>query len=157
MATPKDAERTGAEAARGPGLAKARATLLSETTSVRTSDAVWREAFAEADVLSEGAVRDETEGRVWYGSTSLLVPLDARLTAPYEPHALAERDLHARLRATRIARAEAQVRAPASLGTIQCELRFSKDPRGLRVDVDVEAALIESPKRRESRGPARPE
>jgi len=155
MATPKDAERSAGAA--GPGLAKTKTSLLTLTSSVRTSDAVWREAFAEADVVSEGAVREEPEGRVWFGSTSLIVALDARLTAPYAPHTLAERDLHARLRASRRARAEAQVRAPASLGKTQCELRFSAHPRGLRVDVEVEAALIERPKRRANPGPERSE
>jgi hypothetical protein len=142
MARPEDLERTALP--QGPGLAKAHPALVTTTSSVRTSDGVWRDAFALADSVSEGGVRQEREGRVWYGSTSLILPLDARQTAPYEPHTLAERDLHARLRATRIASREAQVRAPASLGTVKCELRFSSHPRGLRVDVDVEAALIES-------------
>lgn len=151
MAPPKDADAVR-EGARGPGIAKARTPLLTTATHVRTSDAVWREAFARADVVSEGAVRDEAEGPVWYGSTSLIVTLDPSLAAPYELYAVAERDLHARLRATRIARAEAQVRAPASLGKTQCEIRFLAHPRGLRVDVEVEAALIVRPKRSASSG-----
>lgn len=154
MAPNEDAEPTPAP--NGPGLAKAKPAFLATTTNVRTSDVVWREAFETADTMSEGAVRDEATGRVWYGTTSLFVSLDPRLTAPYEPHVLASIDLHARLRATRIATSEAKVRAPASLGPVHCELRFSPHSRGLRVDVEVEAALIESPKR-VVRGRARPE
>ena len=151
MARPEDHDRVALP--EGPGLAKAKPTLMltAYEPRVRTSDAAWREAFSRADIMSEGAVRDEREGRVWYGTTSLLVPLDRALTAPYAPHALAERDLHVRLRVTRIARCEAQVRAPASLGPVKCDLRFSSHPGGLRVDVEVEAALIENRTRRPRR------
>lgn len=138
----------------GPGLAKGKPTLLvtgSTAGQVRTNDAAWRGAFAAADALSEGAVRDELEGRVWYGTTSLIVPLDPGVTAPFDPAELAARDVHARLRAVRVASREAQVRAPGSLGPVKCELRFSSHERGLRVDVDVEAALIEAPARRSRR------
>ncbi len=135
---------------RGPGLARGRKgpPLALVGARVRTSDAAWREAFTGADALSEGAVRTEPEGRVWYGTTSLILALDPRETAPFDAAGLAERDVHARLRAVRIARREAQCRAPATLGPVKCELRFSPHRRGLRVDVEVEASLIEAPLRR---------
>ncbi|MBK6459469.1 MAG: hypothetical protein IPF92_00440 [Myxococcales bacterium] len=140
----------------GPGLAKSRASLLLHAPApgrVRTCDAAWRELFDRADVVSEGGVRDEPGGEVWYGTTSALLRVDASLAAPFEPSALAERDLHARLRAVRLARREALSRAPSTLGPLRCELRFSTHPRGLRVDVEVEAALIEAPARRGAGGP----
>jgi hypothetical protein len=133
----------------GPGLAKSRASLLLHGLGrVRTCDSGWRELFDRADVVSEGAVREEPGAEVWYGTTSALLPVEASQTAPFEPAALAERDLHARLRAVRLARREALSRAPSPLGTIRCELRFSTHPGGLRVDAEVEAALIEAPARR---------
>jgi hypothetical protein len=65
--------------------------------------------------------------------------------------AVAERDVHVRTRAIRAAVREAAVRAAADtglgagsrLGRSQCEIRFAVDPRGVRIDVDVQAPLIE--------------
>jgi hypothetical protein len=91
--------------------------------------------------MSEGGVRSEAHGRVWYGSTSLILPTpkeDAALLA-----VVAARDVHVRVRAVRAAHREACSRAPARLGRIACEIRVSADPRGVRIDVDVQAPLIE--------------
>jgi hypothetical protein len=57
--------------------------------------------------------------------------------------ALAEKDLHVHLHALRYAHREAQSRAPGSIGRTSCDVRFRFDPRGLRIDVDVQAPLIE--------------
>src|SRR5271154_3533689 len=87
-----------------PGLAKARLVPLVVARRIlllRTSDASWRDLLERADIVSEGRVREEAQGRVWYGSTSLILPsqnLDASLVA-----AIADRDVHLRLRALRIA------------------------------------------------------
>jgi hypothetical protein len=108
---------------------------------VRASDARWRQLFQRADVVSEGSVRVETHGRTWYGSTSLILAAggaDASFLA-----ALAERDVHVRVRAMRTAHREACLRAPARLGRFVCEIRVATDPRGVRIDVDVQAPLIE--------------
>jgi hypothetical protein len=108
---------------------------------LRAADPAWHLLFDRADTVSEGGVRDEAHGRVWYGSTSLILPTrsdEAALLA-----ALAARDVHVRLRAMRAARREACSRAPCRLGRIACEVRFSADSRGVRVDVDVQAPLIE--------------
>ncbi len=127
-----------------PGLAKARGlpfVLARSAVLVRTLDPRWREAFDHADVVSEGSVREEAEGRFWYGSTSLIVPVgpeDAAYLA-----AVAERNPHVRLRAVRTAHREAACRAPGGLGRFCCEIRVSADPGGLRIDVDVQAPLIE--------------
>ncbi len=68
-----------------------------------------------------------------------LVPVDKRV----EALRVGERDVHVRLRAVRIAHREALHRAPAPLGTATCEMRFMLDPEGLRIDVDLQAPLIE--------------
>jgi hypothetical protein len=130
----------------GPGLAKARELPLvveRRTRLVRTPDASWRALFECADVVSEGGVRSEAHGRVWYGSTSLILPTrdkgDGALLV-----ALAARDLNVRVRAMRAALREASLRAPSRLGRISCEIRVTEDPRGVRIDVDVQAPLIET-------------
>jgi hypothetical protein len=128
----------------GPGLAKARAVplvLVRQPVLVRSSDSRLRDLFARADVVSEGDVRDEPGGRVWYGSTSLILPADDR-DSPWLA-AIASRDLHVRLRALRTAQREACLRAPARLGRFVCEIQVLTDARGVRVDVDVQAPLIE--------------
>ncbi len=132
---------------RGPGLAKARRPALVAVTHasrVRGSDVRWRELLEEADVMSEGSARPEGSGNVWYGSTSLIL----RMPDASEPErdflaALAERDVHVRLRVLRVALREATVRAPAALGLSHCEIRVQSDARGVRIDVDVQAPLID--------------
>jgi hypothetical protein len=95
--------------------------------------------------MSEGGVRDEPAGRVWYGSTSLILGLPVE--TPGEERAfllaLAGKDMHVHVHALRCATREAQSRAPGMLGRTVCELHFSDDPKGLRIDVDVQAPLIE--------------
>ncbi len=112
---------------------------------MRTTEGRWRELFADADAMSEGAVKDERGERVWYGSTSLILGLPVE--TPVEERAfllsLAEKDVHVHVHALRCAHREAQSRAPGMLGRVVCEVRFSEDPRGLRIDVDVQAPLIE--------------
>jgi hypothetical protein len=143
----------------GPGLAKARQLpfILSRRTDlVRAPDARWRELFERADVVSEGSVRQETSGPVWYGSTSLILAIPevspqasrqpeerTRSLTPEYLAALIDRDLHVRLRAVRTAHREACLRAPGRLGRFSCEIRVAPDERGVRIDVDVQAPLIE--------------
>jgi hypothetical protein len=115
-------------------------------TLARAGDAVWRELFERADAVSEGQSRNEAQGPVWYGSTSLILPLadatseEARIFTAE----VAARDPHVRIRAIRIAHREAALRAPGRLGTFSCEVRVAADPRGVRIDVDVQAPLIRS-------------
>jgi hypothetical protein len=130
-----------------PGLAKSRRppfVAIEKSPRVRTTDALWRDAFEAADAVSEGAARAEARGNVWYGSTSLILRVDAKndeerafLTA------VAARDMHVRTRALRVAVREAAVRAGTRLGRSQCEVRFAVDPGGVRIDVDVQAPFIE--------------
>jgi hypothetical protein len=128
-----------------PGLAKVRhPPLVVARPGVRlqSSDAAWRELFERADVVSEGSVHAELDGRSWYGSTSMILraPPDAD---PVLLAQVAERNVHVRLRAVRTALREASLRAPGRLGRLMCELRISPDPVGVRIDVDVQAPLIE--------------
>lgn len=111
---------------------------------VQSIDYSWRELFEKADVVSEGAVRDEADGPVYYGSTSVL--LATSLYGGEYPKAdrdilmqLIASDPHARVRAVRIACLEAQLRARRSIGAVRAELTIRLDPRGVRIDIDVEA------------------
>jgi hypothetical protein len=127
-----------------PGLAKARGlplVLARRALLARTSDARLRELFERADVVSEGSVRVEPSGRIWYGSTSLILRVDDADAAVFA--AIAGHDVHVRLRALRTAHREACVRAPTRLGQFTCEIRMLSDIRGVRIDVDVQAPLIE--------------
>lgn len=133
---------------RGPGLARTHAPNLIERNGslVRTTEGRWRELFKAADSISEGAPRDEKgDGRVWYGTTSLIIalPVETSLEDREQLLAIAQKDVHAHVHALRLAHREAQSRAPAELGRAACELKFESDPRGLRIDVDVQAPLIE--------------
>jgi hypothetical protein len=132
---------------RGPSIRKARAPELVERDGpfVRTTEGRWRDLFKVADAMSEGGVKNESGGRVWYGSTSLILGLPVE--TPVEERAfllaLAKKDVHVHVHALRCATREAQSRAPAMLGRTVCDVHFSDDPKGLRIDVDVQAPLIE--------------
>jgi len=135
---------------KGPGLRKARGVPLLDRRTVelwRSSDYRWRELFECADVMSEGATRLEPDGSTYYGSTSVLLPFASKGGAvPDEQGAEVSRliatDPHARLRAVRIACLEAQVRSTGPIGRVRAELAVRSDPRGVRVDVDVEARVF---------------
>lgn len=114
----------------------------------KSTDYRWRELFESADVMSEGAIRREQEGPVYYGSTSVLLPRASRGGAIPDEEVetvlrLLRADPHARLRAVRIACLEAQLRAGEALGPVRAELTVRRDSRGIRVDVDVEARVAE--------------
>ena len=131
----------------GPGLVKSTGSrLLSARHAVliRSSDPRWRELLKGADAISEGQTKSEEGGDVWYGTTSLILafPEMSELDRAFVA-AVAEADPHLRLRATRIAHREAASRAPGNLGRVRCEIRTSVDPKGVRIDVDVQAPLIE--------------
>ncbi len=132
-----------------PGLAKARGlpfVLARSTTLVCAPDARWRELFATADIVSEGSARQEASGPVWYGSTSLILRPPGTPDAAFDPaflSGLVARDVHVRLRAVRTALREACLRAPCRLGRFTCEIHVVPDGQGVRIDVDVQAPLIE--------------
>ena len=127
----------------GPGLARARAKNLvahKQVSLFRTHDATLGRWLASADVVSEGSIRPEREGDVWFGSTSLRV---ATGEVPRADARVLSADLHLRTRVLRIASREARLRAPGALGPIRCEIRVEVVDGGLRIDVDVQAPLIE--------------
>jgi hypothetical protein len=137
----------------GPGLAKVRAlpTMLARSgVFVSVTDARWRDLFERADIISEGSAKDERSGRVWYGSTSLILPAAGDEVGLLVT--LAAQDMHVRLRAVRSAHREAALRAPGRLGRVACEIHVTRASRGVRIDVDVQAPLIE---RRATVRPAR--
>lgn len=135
--------------ARGPGLKKTHALPLLSTRKVelwQSSDYRWRELFEGADVMSEGATRDEPDGKMYYGSTSILLPFSSRGGLVPDDQAeqvarLLARDPHARLRATRVARLEAQVRSAAPIGRVRAELGVKLVAHGIQVNVEVEARV----------------
>jgi hypothetical protein len=115
---------------------------------VQCIDYSWRELFEAADVVSEGAVRNESEGPVYYGSTSVQLSSSAHGGKYSEKNVeelvrLLAADPHARVRAVRIACLEAQLRAGCSIGAVRAELTIRSNVRGVRVDVDVEAKVIQ--------------
>jgi hypothetical protein len=117
--------------------------LSRQAVLVRATDARWRELFQRADVITEGGARSEASGPVWYGSTSVILPIAAADGEPQAIAACAQRDVHLRLRAIRTAHREASLRAPGRLGKFSCEIRVTPDPLGLRIDVDAQAPLID--------------
>jgi hypothetical protein len=135
--------------ARGPGLKKTHALPIVSSRKVelwQCSDYRWRELFEGADVMSEGATRDEPDGKMYYGSTSIVLPFSSRGGLVPDDQAeqitrLALRDPHARLRATRIALLEAQVRSAAPIGRVRAELSASVAAHGIQVSVEVEARV----------------
>ncbi len=127
-----------------PGLAKAKPPNIIESMTlalIRPNDKRVAQLISGADVISEGRVRDDGEGRVWFGSTSLIVQPteDAQVLVT-----LLSRDLHARTRIIRVAQREASIRAPRPLGALSCEVTMTVELKRLRIDVDVQAPLIES-------------
>jgi hypothetical protein len=134
---------------RGPGIAKTRGLPLVRHRFVelwQSADYRWRELFETADVMSEGETRDEPAGRVYYGSTSVLLSFKppvskAELRAIERMLAV---DPHARLRAVRIATLEAQLRAGGQLGRLRAELFVRRDARGVRLDIEVEAPVLDA-------------
>lgn len=145
---------------RRPGLAKTSALPLLQHRQVvlwGSSDYRWRELFETADVMSEGAARGEREGEFYYGTTSVLLTFESEGGAIPDAQAklaraVVRRDPHARVRAIRIACREAQVRAAAPLGRVRAELTVRTDPRGIRIDIDVEARLFPQDMRKPGAG-----
>jgi hypothetical protein len=134
-----------------PGLAKVRGLPLLRRRLVelwQAADYRWRELFESADVMSEGATREEPSGPVYYGSTSVLLQLSRR-GLDLDENELEQikrviaADPHARLRAVRIACLEAQLRAGGPIGRVRAELFVRRDPRGVRLDIEVEARVFE--------------
>lgn len=137
---------------KSPGLKKAGGLPLLHQRTLelfQSSDYRWRELFEAADVMSEGATREEPEGAVYYGSTSVLLPLASHGGLIPDDEAehvlrLIAADPHARVRAVRIACLEAQLRSQGPLGRVRAELFVRRGGRGIRIDIEVEAPVGEA-------------
>lgn len=129
-----------------PGIAKTRELPLIQRRVVelwQSNDYRWRELFAAADVMSEGATRKDVDGAVYYGSTSIVLTLGSRdaVYADKLVRALSK-DPHVRLRAVRIACLEAQLRATGAIGRVHSEFRVKPHQGGACIDVDVHANVF---------------
>jgi hypothetical protein len=143
-----------------PGPKKASPTPLLHKRHVElwaSSDYRIRQMFEAEDVMSEGALRAEAGGSVYYGTTSIVLLVQSK--GGQIPDALIadclkllRHDPHARLRAIRVAWREAAVRAAVPIGQMRAELSFSSSPLGVKIDVDVEAEQLEQSKRSRSTG-----
>lgn len=141
----------------GPGLTKVRSVPLLRSRTVRlfaTVPGLMARTIEVADTMSEGGVRLENGESIYYGSTVLLLGMDAVATrasappvAPADSAAITSllaRDPHLRLLAIRIAHREAMSRAHASLATVHADLRVSCSPTMVRIDVDVSARVLDT-------------
>ena len=136
---------------RGPGLRKASLPRLLSSHQFelwRVVDYELGELFEHADVMSEGAARAEGPSLTYYGITSILlltrshggnIP-DESLHNTVE---VLRRNPHARTRAIRIACREAQVRCPQPLARVEAELLVRVGPKGVHIDVEVEAPVLD--------------
>jgi hypothetical protein len=129
---------------RRPFLIRRKQTVLSR--------ALEQALFDHADVLSEGSTRVGVGGLgTYFGSTMIsiaFVRLEAETQASFsralrdELVYVAEGSVRIRLRAMRLARAEAARRVPNGLlGTAVCEVRIRDGGKQLHIDVDLEAEV----------------
>jgi hypothetical protein len=133
---------------RGPGLAKTRGDRLFLRRAVELWASVpgaMADVVRAADVVSEGAVREEDGRRTYYGSTSLLFVSGpgTRDLPPAELCARMASDPHVRLLALRVALREASHRAGAPMGPASAEIAFREDARGVIAVVDIAVRLDE--------------
>jgi hypothetical protein len=116
------------------------------------SRALEEELFRCAEVLSEGSCRGKGDrGDTYYGSTMISIELERlrRVTrggldadARRALAAAVDGSVRVRLRAMRLARAEAARRIPdRALGTVCVETRVRLTEHQLHIDVDLEAAV----------------
>jgi hypothetical protein len=135
-------------------------------------DGWWAHVLSHADVVSEGAVRAEPGGEVFYGTVSIRCRLDPLPTslatfAPPELARLVLADPHARVRIVRLVHREVASRAPSPLGVVRLQLESSACSRlelvagaaagpaapelELRADVEVAAIGPATRRRRAAR------
>lgn len=127
-----------------PGLRKIRAVPLFRAHRVvvlRTVAGRVRELVEGADVVSEGAVRDEGGALVYYGTTSLLVTAEGHGLPAVDVATVFRRDPHVRLLALRVARREIGARVTGALGTVRAEVVIEVRGRMVAVEVDVVARI----------------
>lgn len=130
---------------RGPGLKKVTLAPLFRERWVRLvslTEGRMRDVLEQADVVSEGGVRDEGGVLTYYGTTSLLIgrELFTPSNADVVRHALTF-DPHTRTRIGRIAHREASSRMPSPPTSFQIELELEVTEKRITIAVDVVAKL----------------
>jgi hypothetical protein len=116
------------------------------------SRALEEALFRHSDVISEGGMRGGAlASGTYFGSTMIAIAFDrlaaeadGRLTRSVRAELVhvVEGSVRVRLRAMRLARAEAARRVPRGvLGTALCDLRVRDDGKQLRIDVDLEVEV----------------
>ena len=138
-----------------PGLAKTQGLPFLRQRCIRLwqgSDHFWRQLLESADTMSEGAVRDEAGGRVYYGSTSIVLPVASRggLVPDQDRETISKLlayDVHARVRALRVACLEARLRCSEPLGKVSADIEVGFDESGIRARIDVEAPALDESQR----------
>lgn len=132
---------------RQPGLAKTKRARLFQPRTLRlvaSSDARWSELFDTADVVSEGAPRGEGGEKSYFGSSNIILLIAPEVhgqTAETLAGAVAL-DPHVRLRAMRVARREAALRANGPLDRVRTEITVRPCATGVAVHVEVEAVVM---------------
>lgn len=133
-----------------PGPVKVRRDLVSRLERVTTlSLAAEERLFAQAELMTEGALRKDTRGVSFFGSTIITFDIaDARVWLrglDEEGGAdllltLLSGSVRVRVRAMRLACAEAARRVPDhDLGTARVEIHMRRDAEKVHLDVDLEA------------------
>jgi hypothetical protein len=136
-----------------PGVAKVRTPPLLARRRVELCaplDGRMRELVEAADVVSEGEEREEQSGRVYYGTTSVLLTRGRGLVDEdlEELAQVLRHDPHTRLRVLRTAAREASSRASARLGAVKAEVSVHATREGVLFTVDVAARVSQSGGRR---------
>jgi hypothetical protein len=135
-----------------PLVKSSRRQFLAQSELVVLASGMEEVLFRHADVISEGSARMMKDaGSTYFGSTMIAVPFERLARETSEPligsfraqlvRAI-EGSVRVRLRAMRLARAEAGRRVDdALLGTARCDLRVTDAGKQLRIDVDLEVEL----------------
>jgi hypothetical protein len=129
-----------------------RSPLLARRKHVVLSRALEEALFRHADVISEGGMRGGVASTgTYFGSTMIAIAFErlaaeagGRLTRSVRSELVyvVEGSVRVRLRAMRLARAEAGRRVLRGvLGTALCDLRVRDDGKQLRIDVDLEVEV----------------
>lgn len=115
------------------------------------TDAAVEALFRHAEVLTEGAVASDGQAERFFGSVMITIDLDAvRMQCRgLEAKGMLDRllgsvegSVRVRIRTHRLARRAVSERHPdRELGTVHIETRFSRQPRALLIDIDLEASL----------------
>jgi len=130
----------------GPGLKKAKLPALLRERWVRLlalTEGRIRELVDEADIISEGGVREESGVSTYYGTTSLIIGTDVLEGASTEviTHVL-RCDPHTRLRLVRVAHREATSRIAGRAGALSLEMEIDVTAQRITIRIDAVARVM---------------